>query len=104
VNDPCAHLTPKPLEEQVPGAWNFVEPNPNAITAGQLVGTITAGGQVIKAPEPGRLMLSRESRELLLERVPTMFTDRPVLEREWKDLEEALADVVLRPGSYWMPR
>ena len=39
------HLTPKPLHEQVPGAWNFVEPPPGPAAGGSQI--------VIHVDEPG---------------------------------------------------
>lgn len=42
-------LTPKPLDQQVPGAWNFIEPNPNDPPAagGSAVLNVTSAGHEI---------------------------------------------------------
>ena len=82
--DPCAHLTPKPLEEQVPGAWNFVEPNPNAQT-------ITLG-----AGAPRRLTLTPDARRRLLS--TGLLNLEGLQDSAWEDIEDALADLLAPRG------
>jgi len=79
------HFTPKPLHEHVPGAWNFVEPNPRA------------------TPSP-RLALSAQQREKLLEAMRwdaewlAMQKDDPD-SKAWRDVEDALVDILM-PRRY----
>jgi len=86
--DPYAHLTPKPLEEQVPGAWNFVEPNPNAQT-------LTLG-----AAAPRRLTLMPDARARLEQtHIVGRRTEGEYLdEDDWREFEDALADILMPTG------
>lgn len=88
------HLIPKPLEEHVPGAWNF--------TNHDLAIADLASHAITVPTMASRLKLSEEARAHLLDRVPTMFPDRPALEREWRELEDALTEILFPPRR-WMP-
>lgn len=41
-----------------------------------------------------RIKLSEEARDLLQERCPGLFADQPILEREWRELEDALTEIM----------
>lgn len=105
--DPYAHLTPKPLDEQVPGAWNFVEPNPLNID-----GSVRAGQITIAEPMDMRIKLSPMARSHLLrvlERVldgsrpeamlGAEYIDDPE-DPEWRMIEDALTEIFMPPTRW----
>lgn len=99
-------LTPKPLEEQVPGAWNFVEPNPNAL----VVDPAIVGNAMITIPEPMemRIKLSPEARRRLLSSMPVHdmlyhLADEACDEPdspEWREIEDALTEIFVPPQRF----
>ena len=101
MNDPYAHLTPKPLEEQVPGAWNFVEPKPPTLSAESILSTQVGAGKItIQRTTTSRLTLAPEARARLVATgiVWSPLDDREPNEAEWREFEDALADILLPPG------
>lgn len=110
MTDPYAHLTPKPLHEQVPGAWNFVEPNPRLTYTGGDAGQIT-----IAPPMEMRIKLSEPARRRLLEalkeghhryaagELETVYgegAEEDPNDPDWRRVEEALTEIMLPPQRW----
>lgn len=90
------HLTPKPLDEHVPGAWNFVEPRPTPKL-----------DRLVQIPEPAffvqqRLTPSPEAREKLLEAMRwdvdwMAATLHEPDSKEWRAVEDVLMEILAPP-------
>lgn len=93
MNDPYAHLTPKPLDQHVPGAWNFVEPNPNERPTPKLDALIQASDMAFARP---RISLSPEAREKIAALFPYNPTDITVDDEDyWERFAETLLEVLM---------
>lgn len=93
------HLTPKPLDEHVLGAWNFIEPPPTPKL-----------DRLVAIPEPAfsvqpRLTLSPEARRELLGAMPVHdmlyclageACDDPA-SPEWRVIEDTLMELLAPP-------
>lgn len=110
-------LTPKPLHEHIPGAWNFVEPNPLAdaersiANASRLdISPALAAESVIAFAEPMevRIKLSPEARRRLLSSMPVHdmlyhLADEACDELdnpEWREIEDALTEIFVPPQRF----